>query len=306
VTARENGTGSDENRPGRRTSLMRLPLDQISEAGAIAYVIDSLEHGRGGWVITANLDFLCQFRARPQLLELFEQADLVVADGMPLVWASRLQGTPLPERVAGSELVWSLTAEAALSGRSVCLLGDEPDVREAAERRLCALYPGLRVADSYSPPLGFEDDPAELEHIRARLLATRPDIVYVALGFPKQEKLIEQLRADLPTTWFLGVGCSLSFIAGRVRRAPGWATRLGLEWLHRLAQEPRRLAKRYLVHDLPCAAQLFAHAMANRLLKRETTRERTQGRFPSERRVVFVRGELERARAAALAELELP
>jgi N-acetylglucosaminyldiphosphoundecaprenol N-acetyl-beta-D-mannosaminyltransferase len=284
-----------------RVVLMGLAIDRVGEADVIAHVMDELDRGRGGSISTPNLHHLREFRARPELRSLFAQASLVVADGMPLVWASRLQRTPLPERVAGSELIWSLSAEAALNGRSVYLLGDRPAAREMAEHKLRSNYPGLRIAGSYSPPLGFEHDPGELARIRAEMVEARPDIVYVALGFPKQEQLIAQLRPALPGTWFMGVGASLSFLGGYVERAPERLATAGLEWAHRLATDPRRLARRYLLHGLPFAARLLVGARARGLLRRAA------GPPPrgaaSERKLVFPSGSLERARAADLAAL---
>jgi N-acetylglucosaminyldiphosphoundecaprenol N-acetyl-beta-D-mannosaminyltransferase len=299
----------------RRIRLHGLQIDALTEAGTIAAILGALDERRGGCVVTPNLDHVRQFAQRPELRPIFERADLVVADGMPLVWASRLQGTPLPERVAGSDLVWSLTAEAALHGRSVFLLGGAPGASEAAEARLRALYPGARIGGRLSPPLGFERDPAEMERIRRALVEAQPDIVYVALGFPKQERLIAYLRPDFPHAWFLGVGFSLSFIAGEAARAPAWMIRLGLEWTHRMAQEPRRLAKRYLVHDLPFALRLFGRAAAVRLRLRPRRRRDAPARDEprdagpgarDEERVVFAHGALERERARLLEELLRP
>lgn len=257
--------------------VMGMALDPITESELIARVIDSLGRNQGGWAVTANLDQLRQFRSSAELQRLLAGAEVIVADGMPLVWASRLQGTPLPERVAGSDLVWSLTAAAAAAGRSVYLLGDQPPARVKAELMLSRRFPSLRLAGACSPPLGFEHDPDEIERVRAGLLATRPDIVYVALGFPKQEQLIVKLRSDLPHAWFIGVGISLSFLGGHVRRAPPWMSRLGLEWAHRLWQEPRRLARRYLVHGLPFGARLLVHALGVRLRRRPRRRTHTLG-----------------------------
>jgi N-acetylglucosaminyldiphosphoundecaprenol N-acetyl-beta-D-mannosaminyltransferase len=189
---------------------------------------------------------------------------LVVADGMPLIWASRLRGTPLPERVAGSNLIWSLTARAAERGASIFLLGGNPGAAEACAERMRAEYPRVRIAGLMSPPQGFEQDERALDEIVAGLRAAAPDIVYLALGFPKQEELALELAPELPTTWFVGVGISFSFVAGQVQRAPRWMQRAGLEWLHRLAQEPRRLFRRYLVDGLPFAARMFAHALKSR------------------------------------------
>jgi N-acetylglucosaminyldiphosphoundecaprenol N-acetyl-beta-D-mannosaminyltransferase len=287
-----------------RIELFGVPLDAVSEAEAIAHVLGALDAGRGGWVITSNLDHVRQFARTPELSEIFEEADLVLADGMPLTWASRLAGTPLPARVAGSDLVWSLTAEAAVHGRSIFLLGGAPGTSERAAENMLASYPGLRIAGAYTPPYGFEQDPSELDAIRAQLRDTEPDVVYVALGFPKQERLIRALREELPSVWFVGVGISLSFLAGELPRAPDWMQRIGLEWAHRLAKEPRRLASRYLLHGVPFGARLAVHSMAARTRGGLKSRPapRRNGAMPM-KRVVFTHGAVERRRAADLALL---
>ena len=127
-----------------------------------------------------------------------------------------------------------------------------------------ARFAGVRIAGIYYPDFGFESDEAQVQKLIAHLTAANPDIVYVALGSPKQEWLIGQLRGYLPRAWWLGIGISFSFLSGHVKRAPLWMQRAGLEWLHRLAQEPRRLARRYLVHGLPFAGSLFASALLTR------------------------------------------
>jgi N-acetylglucosaminyldiphosphoundecaprenol N-acetyl-beta-D-mannosaminyltransferase len=244
---------------------MGLPIDPVAEAEAITAIGRALANRRGGWVITPNLDQLRQFNRDPTLRPMFETADLVVADGLPLVWASRLQATPLPERVSGSDLIWSLSAAAADWGSSVFFLGGNPGAAEGAAHRLRERNPELRIAGTLSPPLGFERSSKEIERVSEALMNAQPDIVFVGLGFPKQERLIGRLRADNPTSWFLGIGISLSFVAGEVGRAPAWTHRVGLEWVHRLLQEPRRLFRRYLVDGIPFAAHLFRHALGARL-----------------------------------------
>lgn len=286
--------------------LFGLELDRVTEAEAIGKILRGLAAGRGGIVVTPNIDHLRQLTKHPELQSLYRQADIVVADGMPLVWATRMQGLALPERVAGSELVWSLTAEAALRDKSIFLLGGGPGACEAAEDRLREVYPGARFAGHLCPPVGFEYDPAQIEKIRNTLRETQPDIVYVALGFPKQERLTAYLQSEFPKMWFLGVGFSLSFVSGQVRRAPAWMIEMGLEWVHRLIQDPRRLAGRYLVHDLPFAARLFGHAIKNRLLRRNVVAQAPPdpgGPDAAIERVVFAYGSLERGRAELLAEL---
>lgn len=245
--------------------LLGMPLAKIDEAACIALVLKSLAVGRGGWIITANLDILRRYVLDAAFRQLAQQASLTVADGMPLVWASALRGARLPARVTGADLIRSLSAGAARQRRSVYLIGGDPGTAEAAAQTLQRLCPGLHVAGTWYPPMGFEQDPTHLPALRQALQAAQPDIVYVALGCPKQERLIEVLRWDLPDAWWIGVGISFSLLAGRLRRAPRWTQRAGLEWLWRLGQEPRRLAVRYLWHVLPFATWLLASSALARL-----------------------------------------
>lgn len=234
-----------------RIDLLGLAIDRVTERETVNHIIGSLAAGVGGWVITPNAAHLREFCRSAELRELMGGADMAVADGMPLVWASRLQQTPLPERVAGSNLIYSLSEEAARRGVSVFLLGGDEGVAEHAAARLTAHCPGLVVAGTHYPPMGFEADEVEMRRIRDALAASRPDIVYVGLGFPKQERLIAELRDLLPHAWFLGVGISLSFVSGDASRAPQWMHDSGLEWLHRLIDDPPRLWRRYIKHGLP-------------------------------------------------------
>lgn len=248
--------------------LNGLGFHALTEDQVLATIIDALAVGRGGWLLTPNLDILRQIDGSEDIRRLVRGADLVVADGVPVLWASRIQGTPLPETVSGSSLIYSLCDRAARHAVSVFLLGGNPGVPERAAGRLRERYPGLIVAGTLSPPLGFEDQPEELNRIREALEAAQPDVVFVGLGFPKQERLIERVRPQLPSTWFLGVGIALSFAAGDLRRAPVAFQRAGLEWLYRLAQEPGRLYRRYLVAGVPFAARLLWRALAQRARQR--------------------------------------
>lgn len=237
--------------------LQNVRLHAITEAQCVQHVLDEMDAGRGGMVVTPNLDHLRRYSNDLNFGALIAEAELVVADGMPLVWASRLQGTPLPERVAGSNLISTLSAGAAERGRSVYLLGGAPGTAAGAAAVLTERHPTLKVVGTYCPPIGFERDPKQMADIIQGLAAANPDIVYVGLGSPKQERLIARLRHVLPRAWWLGIGNSFSFLCGDVRRAPVWMQQWGLEWAHRLAQEPRRLFKRYLVCGLPFAAVLM-------------------------------------------------
>ncbi|MBL8765427.1 MAG: WecB/TagA/CpsF family glycosyltransferase, partial [Phycisphaerae bacterium] len=233
--------------------LLGVDVHAISEVRCVDFIAAELAAGRGGWVVTPNLDHLRRLVRESEFRELCARADLRVADGMPLVWAARLQRTPLPERVAGSNLIWSLARRSAREAWRVFLLGGDPGTADGAAEVLRASFPGLVIAGTHCPAPGFERDPARRAALIEALARAAPDVVFVALGSPKQERLIDALRGLHPRAWWLGVGISFSFVTGDVKRASPLVRRLGLEWLHRLVQEPRRLFKRYLVHGIPFA-----------------------------------------------------
>lgn len=256
-------------RPEPRTiELMGVAIHALAEPECVEHVVHCATHGRGGWVVTPNVDHLRRVVKDEVFRRLYARATLRVADGMPLVWASRLQGTPLPGRVAGSNLITSLCGGAARAGVSVYLLGGDPGTAAGAATVLTGRFPELEVAGTDCPAPGFDADSEQMRGVRDRLLAARPGIVFVALGSPKQELLIDRLRPDLPEAWWLGVGISFSFLTGDVRRAPRWMQAIGLEWLHRLLQERSRLTRRYLYHGIPFAARLLATSAARRLIRR--------------------------------------
>ena len=249
--------------PARAFPIVELngvKLHAVTETQVISHILSELDAGRGGVVVTPNLDHLRRYLHDLSFGALIAEADLVVADGMPLVWASRLQGTPLPERVPGSTLISTLSSAAGLKGKSVFLLGGDPGTADGAAAALKLKFPHCIIAGAYFPPFGFEKDYEQLSRMIQTLSDSKPDIVYVALGSPKQEKLIAKLRPVLPDAWWLGVGNSFSFLAGHVKRAPMWMQKTGLEWTHRLFQEPRRLFRRYLIVGVPFAASLLSRA----------------------------------------------
>lgn len=246
--------------------LMGMPLTAVRGEDVVNRLFADLAVGRGGWLVTVNLDILRRHHRDPSARALYAEADLRVADGMPLVWASRVQRPDgLPERVAGATLATTLAERAATEGRSLYLLGGAPGAATGAATALRARHPALRIAGASSPRIGTPPTSAQVQSLADELCETPPDLLLVGLGSPKQEHLIRALRPLLPATWMIGVGVTFSFMAGQVRRAPVWAQRAGLEWAHRMAQEPRRLARRYLIDDIPFAAALFSNALVRRL-----------------------------------------
>ena len=232
-----------------RIDVLGTPLNIVGFEETLDLLV-RLAHGdHPAYVVTANVDHVVRLNRRPELRPLYAEADLVVADGMPLVWAARLLGHRLPERVAGSDLFPCLCQRAAKEGLTVYLLGGALGTAETAAAVLKHENSSLQIVGIDCPPYGFERDAAECERIVERIRAAGPDILFVALGSPKQEQWINANRSRCGARLSLGVGISFSFVSGHVQRAPQWMQRIGLEWFHRMVQEPRRLCRRYLVDD---------------------------------------------------------
>jgi len=219
-------------------------------------------------IVTANVDFLRLGREDPHFRDLVNTADLVVADGMPLVWASRIRKDRLPQRITGVDLLLECSRLAINHDYSIFLLGAGPGVAEEASAVLAARYPGLRIAGTLAPRL-MPGPPSEEERTIRFVQECKPDILFVALGAPRQELWIRTHMHRLGVPVCIGVGGSFDMLAGRVLRAPSWMQRFGLEWLFRLFQEPRRLWKRYIVHDLPIFARLMLEPRARRPIGRD-------------------------------------
>jgi N-acetylglucosaminyldiphosphoundecaprenol N-acetyl-beta-D-mannosaminyltransferase len=251
-----------------RIQVGDLWIDALTEEGVIEFVRNAWSTGQGGSIIPVNIDVARTATRDDTLAELVARGSLVIADGMPLVWAARASGSKLPERVAGSSLIFPLSAAAAADGRSIYLLGGADGVPEKAAETLVTRFTNLRIAGTQSPEFGFDKTDEGARQAVAAVAAAAPDLVFVGLGFPRQERLIERLRQELPGAWYLACGGGISMTAGVVRRASPAMQRFGFEWVHRLKLEPRRLARRYLRDDLPFALALLTRSAAHRFARR--------------------------------------
>ena len=226
-------------------------------AAAVDRIESMVAEGGFHYVVTPNVDFLVKARRDAELHRILVNADLVLCDGKPLVWASRWLGDPLPGRVAGSDLMPCLLQRATERGWRIFLLGGSPDVAAEAARRIASAHPSLPEVAHYSPPFRRLDE-MNNDEIVDRLRAARPDIVLVCFGCPKQEKWISRHGAMLKVPVMIGAGATIDFLAGTMARAPAWMRRSGTEWLFRLIQEPRRLAGRYADDLLSFAPAIVA------------------------------------------------
>ena len=227
-------------------------------------ILDAVGGGNLQQICTVNLDFLVRAQTHTDIARILGRADLNVADGAPVVWLSRLMGRQVPGRIAGADLVPELIAAAAARGASVFLLGGQDGVAQKASARLLARHPTLRVAGVHEPAV-IGTEAGDDDGIVAAINASEADILLVALGHPKQELWIDRNRDRLRVSVAIGVGCCLDLIAGQVRRAPRWMQAVGLEWLFRLIQEPRRLFRRYTT-DAAWLAWMVPGLISHRLM----------------------------------------
>ncbi len=223
--------------------ILNSRFDEVTTAEVADQVIDMIRAGERGWLCTVNVAILMMMQDDAQLQRFVDQARFVVADGQPLIWASKLAPRALPERVTGVDLVEELCARAAREELGVYLLGAQRDIVDQVERKLCQRYPGLHIAGVDDGYFTWDEAQARAEHVRQ----SGAHILIVAMGVPRQERFIEEYWEQLGVPFAIGVGGSFDVVAGLRQRAPRVVQAVGMEWAFRLAQEPRRLFKRYLM-----------------------------------------------------------
>jgi N-acetylglucosaminyldiphosphoundecaprenol N-acetyl-beta-D-mannosaminyltransferase len=232
-----------------RIQIGQLPIDVVDLAGTLDAIGALIDARAGGTVFTPNVDHIVMGERDQRFREAYRRVSLSLVDGTPVLWAARLLGRPLPEKVSGSDLVMPLMERAAARGWRVFLLGGGPGSAETAEARLKERFPALNIVGIEAPRIDLRSPPDERSAIAARVARTTPDLVLAAFGAPKQEIFCDETREVFQPAVLVCVGAGLDFVAGRARRSPAWMSRAGLEWLYRLAHEPRRLAGRYLLRD---------------------------------------------------------
>ncbi len=232
----------------RRVRVGTLQLDVITRSDAIDAIVRLVREGRGGTVFTPNVDHIVQAEHNEVFREAYDRTSLSLVDGTPVLWAARLLGTPLPEKLSGSDMFDPLIERAEREQMRVVLLGGGPGVAELAATRLRERLPRLQIVDTLAPRIGLSATDEEKACVE-RLVQAKADLIFVCLGAPKQELFSDRNRQALAPAVLVCFGAAVDFAAGTIPRAPGWVSRAGLEWAFRLGREPRRLASRYLLRD---------------------------------------------------------
>lgn len=251
---------SEEKAKLDRVSMFGIDIDVLDMNATVERIFDwtTSEERNCKYVVTPNVDHVVMLQKNRELRQAYNDASLVVADGFPLIMASKWLGTPLPERVAGSELVPLLfdRLQERETPTRIYLLGAMPGVAVKAARAIDWHWPNIKVVGTYSPPFGFQNDEDECESILQKIRDSQPEIVVFGVGAPKQEIWTQRFHKQIDAKVLLCVGATIDFLAGEKAQAPVWMRRSGLEWLHRCASEPKRLLKRYMT-DARVFPQIF-------------------------------------------------
>lgn len=262
----ETAVDSRSSTHADKISLFGLDFDDLTQAELIEKISESVRERRRCWIATVNVNLVCHSARQPGFRALLRSADVLTADGMPIVWASQFAGRPLRERVTGADLLKPLAARAVRESWRIFLCGGEAGIAERTAESLSAFAPGVEIVGTASPNFPTSESTAEASFSRTVLAAirhARPDILLVAFGTPKQEQWIHHHLSthqldDVPVV--VGIGAAFDFLAGRQKRAPQWMCRMGLEWTHRMTSQPLRLGPRY-ARDGLTFTRLVLHAL---------------------------------------------
>lgn len=233
-----------------RIKLLNTEVDNLTMKEAVERIEQLILDKKTSYVVTPNVDHIVKLENDIEFQNVYKEADLILTDGMPLIWISRIKKNPIKEKVSGSDLFPEVCRLASKKGYKIFLLGASDGVAAKAAENLKKRYVNLNIVGTYSPSYGFENKKDEIERIISIVKEAKPDILAVGLGAPKQEKFLYKFREELDVPVSLAIGASIDFEAGNIKRAPIWMQNSGLEWFYRLYKEPKRLIRRYLIEDI--------------------------------------------------------
>ena len=233
-----------------KIKFLNTYVNNLSMEETIETIENLIHQDKNSYIVAINVDVVIKIENDDELKELTNKADVVLVDGKPLIWISKLHHQPVKAKISGSDLVPRLCEVAGKKGYTIFILGGREGVAEKAKRRIEKNISGIQIVGTYAPPCGFEKNQQELNKINAMITKIHPDILIVCLGCPKQEKYIYNNIDKYDAKVSICAGATVDFLAGNVRRAPKWMSDHGLEWFYRFLQEPKRMFKRYFVDDV--------------------------------------------------------
>ncbi|MFR1822657.1 MAG: WecB/TagA/CpsF family glycosyltransferase [Clostridium saudiense] len=242
-----------------RIKFLNTYVDNLSMQEAVERIDKLIINKKPSYVVTPNVDHIVKLEIDSEFQDVYKEADLILTDGMPLIWISKLKNNPIKEKVSGSDLFPEVCNLASQKGYKIFLLGAAEGVAAKAAENLKLKYKELNVVGTYSPSYGFENNEDEINQIVDMINQVKPDILAVGLGAPKQEKFLYTFRKKLNVPVSLAIGASIDFEAGNINRAPKWMQNIGLEWFYRLCREPKRMFKRYIVDDIKIFKIIFKY-----------------------------------------------
>ena len=228
-----------------RIKFFNIYIDNITMKEAVEKIDKLIQNRKCSYVVTPNLDHIVRLDSDSDFLKVYQNADLVVTDGKPLIWISKRIGHPIKEKISGSDLFPKICELAANKGYTIFIMGAQEGVAAKAAENLKDKYRNLRFVGTYSPSMGFENKKDELYKMKQMIVSSKPDILAVSLGSPKGEKFVFEHLEEYNVPLSISIGATVDFEAGNIKRAPKWMSNIGLEWLYRITQDPSRLIKRY-------------------------------------------------------------
>ena len=230
--------------------LLNTYINNVSMDETIHAVEAMIEQGKKSYIVPINVDVVMKIEQDAYLKKIVDQADMVLIDGKPLVWISKIHKRPVKAKISGSDLVPIICKDAAEKEYTIFIIGGKDGVAEKAKESLEKKFPEIKVVGTYAPPFGFEKNKNELDKINKMISHVHPDVLIVCFGCPKQEKWVYENYQKYDAKVSICAGATVDFLAGNVNRAPKWMSDHGFEWFYRFTQEPKRLFRRYFIDDI--------------------------------------------------------
>ena len=233
-----------------KQKLLNTYVNNISMDETLYEICQFIEGKKKSYIVAINVDVVIKIEKDEYLKKITNEASLTLVDGKPLLWIAKWHKHPVKAKVSGSDLVPALCKIAANKGYSIFIIGGAEGVAEKAKQNIENEYSDIKIVGTYSPPFGFEKDEEEIKKINNMISSVHPDLVIACFGCPKQEKWVYENYKKYDAFVSVCAGATVDFLAGNIKRAPKWMSNHGLEWLYRITQDPKRLAKRYLIDDM--------------------------------------------------------